>query len=177
MKIRFDLELGDLVVFVRYHDSHTPRVRWTRTIAAVVVLAPFVILPLVLLPTEYRPAALVAVVVGSFAGAFRMPAAFDRAVERRVRKLYSGPAGANLFGMHELELTPTSLIKRTDFIESTTRLAALGPVKCTRNYSFIYASPTTAFVIPRHAVRSGDYDQFTAAVAERVTAANPMVGH
>jgi hypothetical protein len=130
MKISFDLQLADLVAFVRYHDSHSPRVRWTRAIAAVVVLAPFVILPLVLLPTEYRPAALAAVAVGTFVSAFRMPAAFDRGVERNVRKLYSGPKGANTFGMHELELTDTSLIKRTDYIESTTRFAALGPVIC-----------------------------------------------
>jgi hypothetical protein len=175
MKISFDLQLADLVAFVRYHDSHSPRVRWTRAIAAVVVLAPFVILPLVFLPTEYRPAALAAVAVGAFVSAFRMPAAFDRGVERNVRKLYSGPKGANTFGMHELELTDTSLIKRTDYIESTTRFAALGPVICAKNYTFVYVGPTTAFVIPRHTVRSGDFDQFTAAIAERVAAANPMV--
>ena len=176
MKIRFDLELRDLVAFVCYHNNHTPSVRWTRLIAALIVLAPIVILPLVLLPPMYRPVALAALVLSSVVGAFRLPAAFDRGVERTVRKQYSGPRGANVFGMHELELTNSSLIKRTDYAESTTRLAALGPVKRTKDYTFVYAGPTTAFVLPRHAVRSGDYDQFTAAIAERVAAANPMVG-
>jgi hypothetical protein len=175
MKISFDLQLPDLVAFVRYHDHHSPRVRWTRAIAAVILFAPIVILPLVLLPPMYRPVALATLVVTGVIGALRMPAAFDRGVERNVRKLYSGPKGANTFGMHELELTDTSLIKRTDYIESTTRFAALGPVKCSKNYTFVYAGPTTAFVIPRQAVRSGDFDQFTAAIAERVAAANPMV--
>jgi len=175
MKIQFDLQLKDLVAFTRYHQGHTPSVRWLRVISALILLAPLVILPLVLLPPLYRPAALVAIVVGGIGGAFRMPAAFDRGVERSVRKLYSGPKGANIFGLHELELTDTTLIKRTDYTESSTRLAALGPMKRTKDYSFVYAGPTTAFVIPRHGVRSGNYDQFTAAVAERVAAANPMV--
>jgi hypothetical protein len=134
-------------------------------------VAPILILPFLLAPAEYRPFALALAVVAAAVLAYRMPEAYARNTERQVRRLYGGGEYEGLFGRVELELTETHLIKRTATSESSTRLEALGQVVVTEDYTFIYASPVTAFVIPRHAVGSGDYDGFAEAVSQAVAAA------
>jgi hypothetical protein len=174
MKICFDLGIQDLVAFTRYHQDRTPAVRRVRLFVTLVFgVAPAVIIPPLIVPQEYRAFALAGGVFAAAILAFRMPDAYSRSTERQVRRLYRGKTNEGVFGPHELELTATSLVKRTPVSESSTRLEALGPVILKEDYTFIYASPVTAFVIPRHAIRSGDYDQFAAAASERISEANP----
>jgi hypothetical protein len=75
-----------------------------------------------------------------------------------------------------MELTDSGLVYRTPAGESVRRLEALGRVAVTANYAFIYVSALSAIVVPRDAVTAGDFDQFIAAVAERVAAAKKGPG-
>jgi len=170
MKIRFDLGIEDLVAFAQYHNDHSPFVRRVRLVVTLLGVMPFLVLP-VFAPHEYRLPALAAGAAAAAVVAFRMPRAYARASERQVRKLYAGRVNEGVFGAYELELTADSLVKRTSVSESSTRLAALGPVRVTADYAFIYATPVTAFVIPRHAVTAGDFDRFVDEVKQRVCTA------
>jgi hypothetical protein len=173
VKIRFDVEVPDLVAFAQYHARHTPAVRRIRLTVLAVGLAPLIVVPPLVVPSAYQWLALAAGVVVAVLVAVQMPGAFDRSVKRQVRRQYRNGAFQDAFGAWELELTATHLVKRTSAIESSTRLTALGRVIVTHDYAFIYASPMTGFIIPRHAVVGGDFDQFAAAVAQGVADARP----
>lgn len=171
MTIRFDLELHDLVAFASYYESHTPSIRWLRLVIMLVILAPLLFLPMLLVAPEYRVLALSAGTAVAIGVAWQLPQALARATEKRYWRLYKGSLNTGMFGPHELELTETHIIRRNPSGESTTRLAALGPMAVSSDYTFIYVSPTTAYVIPRKAVTSGDYGQFVAAVSEALARA------
>jgi hypothetical protein len=84
VKIRYDLEIPDLVAFAQYHARHSPAVRRVRLLTLAIVLAPVVVLPPLLVPADYRWLALAGGIVTAGLVALRMPRAYNRAVECRV---------------------------------------------------------------------------------------------
>ena len=171
MKIKFELTIEDLVAFSQYHANHSPAVRRARLIDLSIVLVPLVAIPPFLFPPQYRAFAWAGTILGAVLVSIGMPGRYARVIERQVRRLYGNGAFHETFGPWELELTATHLLKRSEANESSTRLSALGQVAVTDDYTFIYASPVTAFVIPRHSVIAGEFERFSEAVAQRVAAA------
>jgi hypothetical protein len=121
-----------------------------------------------LAPSEFRLTTFVVCLVVAIALAIWLPTVFRRSVDQQIRKAYSNPRYRDNFGEWELELTTDRIIKRIRAGDSSTRYSALGPMKQTPDYTFIYVAPTTAFIIPRHAVIAGNYDQFTEEASRRL---------
>jgi hypothetical protein len=166
MRIRYSNTLEDLVTFNRHYCDHSPTMRWKFTLWT--KIAPAVVLPV---------AALATVTTGYgaylFAGSclaaymfFLMPGLMRWEHERTVRRLYT--EGKDSFLSHELELTPVALIERSAVGETLSRLESIERVESEGEYTFIYLTPITAHVVPRHGVTDGDYEAFVAALRQRL---------
>jgi hypothetical protein len=175
VKIRYDNTVDDLVLFNRYHWDHTPRMRRTRAVL-IWALPLTVLLPAaaaawwVEVPLEMVLAAVVVLLVLYLLVA---PGAFNRSLERQVRRMYRGRTHAAALGEHELELTDSTLIERTPLGESAVELRTIARLVSTEQYTLIYVSDVQAHVIPRHGIREGEYDEFVAAVAQRLMLVRP----
>jgi hypothetical protein len=178
VKIRYENSIEDLVVFNRYHWDHSSRSRRTKlvllSVPPLLVLLPAVGGALwVQIPWPYVVGATVVLVVLYLLVA---PGAFNRALERQVRRMYGRGANAAILGEHELELTETNLIERTPEEESLLELSAIERVASTPTHTLIYLNRSQAHVIPRDAVLEGDYDEFVAALVSAVPDARPETG-
>lgn len=171
MKIRFENTVEDLVLFNRYHWDHSPRSRrtkrWLLAVPLLLVLGPAIGVGLwVQIPWFYLLAG--AVVLSALYLTFA-PGAFNRALDRQIRWMYSGQAGVTLIGEHELELTATELIERADEEESSMELSAIDRVASTATHTWIYLTSVQAIIIPRLGILEGDYDGFVTTLATTVT--------
>ena len=100
--------------------------------------------------------------------AFCLPRYFRSNVEASTRKTYSSEKNQKALGLRELELTDTALVSRGSFDEGSIRRESIRKVTLIDDYAFIFTGSTTAFVVPRHAVSRGNFDDFIRAVHEVV---------
>jgi hypothetical protein len=176
MKIRYDNTLDDMVAFNRFHVAHSPALRSQRTVQAILAwLIPSVATtPWIFAVSQWvdfddvAGVSIFYFVIGLAITAIVLWARHIRrrigtSIDRCARRMYREGANKGMLTTHELELTPTSLIERTEFGETTTKLVAV-----VGDYTFIYLTALTAHVIPRQAVSVGDYETFVAAIAGRV---------
>jgi hypothetical protein len=173
MKIRYELTIDDMVVFYRYHSTHSPLYQHVITKWAVLGIATILLFVgvLALLIRENEILALCTLAVGIIAAgvfAFRVPAYFRARIEQTTRKAYSSEKNEKALGLRELELTDTVLISRGSFDEGSVKLESIKNVVTVEGYAFVYTSSSTAFVVPRHRVTRGDYQEFVQAVRQIV---------
>jgi hypothetical protein len=185
MMIRYDNSIDDMVAFNRYHFLHSPAFRTQRVMYVILGL----MIPIGLIGAsiafmgstlfegdlaERTASAFMLLVLLGIAGSLSVAwlwlfrQVVLNSLENQVRRVFRQGANKGAFGNHELELTETSLIERTAFNETATKLEAIERLVDAGNLTLIYFGSLTAYVIPRHAVTEGDYDHFVGAVAHRI---------
>jgi hypothetical protein len=171
MKIRFENSLEDLVAFNRYHFDHSPIVRRIRILLLwLVPLCLFVISVPVALLMEGGLERWVALAAGAtFAAlwASLAPGFIRRSVEDQMRKRYGAGSNEEVLGEHELELTESDLILKTQSGEQRTQLQAIESVVTEGGYTFIYLNALMAHVIPQQSVLDGNYEAFVERMKQR----------
>ncbi len=78
-----------------------------------------------------------------------------------------------VIGPRELQLSGNELVMRSTYIETRIHFEALDRVVSNDDYTFIYITAATAYVIPHDTVIEGDPERFAEALSQRIT---PQIG-
>jgi hypothetical protein len=168
MKIRYENTLEDLVAFNRYHCHNSPAARRERAInlwgGIALGLAGTAVVSAVL----KEPYTLLGGLCASALWLLVARYYSDWWTDRRARKQYGEGENKGVLGTHELELTPDSLIEKTQYGGTVTALEAIEKLDSSDRYTFIYVSAVSGYVIPHDAVSEGSHEAFVAELRRRL---------
>lgn len=164
MKIKYRIELDDIVAFNRYHIDHSAAMRRTKWLlmwgSGTAILASTSALAVL----DNSIILFVLGVAGAILGVLLLQRLWTSSHEKQVRRLYSEGANKRILGVHELELGEDRLTERSDTGGQETVFSAVERIVTTDGHAFIYIASVIAHVIPRSKVIEGDIEAFVGAV-------------
>lgn len=89
----------------------------------------------------------------------------------QIRKKYTAEDKAKILGNYSLRLEPNVLIEITADKQVGIEWSEILRVATTKKHSFIYVDVNEALIVPRKAVKKGDYRDFIRKVGEHIAAA------
>lgn len=149
MEIEFELSMGDLVAFNRYHSEHSPtqrraRLAWRLSVPAIIAFG-----------VVWNLNDLVPFLLGGGAIAvlwFALYPRFQRwSLERCVRKLYGEGKNKGTICGHKLSIAPDAISERTDVGQATTSWRRVEKITDADQHLFLYTGAVQAFIVPRRA--------------------------
>jgi hypothetical protein len=165
MAITYENTLDDVVKFHHYAIEHSPTLRRNNLINHLVwTFSPLVggiAIPLVQ-RTPISTTVFIMVVIG---GMISLPifALYPRYArqyrEKQIRKLYSEGDNKSLIGTHTISIEPTGIRVRTDVSESSTQWQSIERICMTDDTTYIFVGAVNAYVIPKHTVIEGNYEE------------------
>lgn len=160
MILRYNVSIDDIVAFNAYHCDQSPTIRRQRFIVAGTIDL-LVILPGIFYAKANNEPAILAFAC-LFAVIFTVLywALFHRCLARTANRLISEGSTQGIVGPHELEITNSDLIERTEVNESKHSWKGLHRIVDTSDYLFIYVTALMAHVVPKQSVTAGDVDDF-----------------
>jgi YcxB-like protein len=160
MILRYNVSIDDIVAFNTYHCDHSPTIRRQKIFVAGTIDALVILAGAFYAKSNDEPAIL------AFAGLFAVIftvlywVLFRRCLARSANRLISEGSTKGVVGPHELEITDSDLIERTEVNESKHSWRGLHRVVDTPEYLFIYVTALMAHVVPKQSVTAGDIDAF-----------------
>lgn len=149
VRIRYSLEIGDIMQFARFHFRKSPAAR--RMFLLQLILWPlFVFFAGYMIGTASDPLTrAIPAVAGALFVAATIPWVHSRSITRQVRKMYEEGPTVGLFGVHTLAIEEDGLRESSEGGEQFARWPAIYRVVESDTHAFIYLSPVLAHVIPR----------------------------
>ena len=173
MKIRYPIELDDLVALHQFFIDTSSLVRKRRIATTSTFAVIFVVLGLLRWRTENSVFPLF--YFGIFAIVFTTWYwhASRKVKTKRVAKLYAQEKNKGTLCEHELEIVPDGIIERTAVGEQKTAFAGIDRIESTRTHSFVFIGTLLAHVVPHAKVLEGDVDSFMKALRHKWGAQQP----
>ena len=165
MKIRYTLELDDLVAFNQFYIDTSPSIRKQRLM---LVIASILLLTLSLLCWRYEDSL--------FSGSFGIFGVFFIAYywygcrkvnAKRVAGLYPKEKNPGMLCQHELEILPDGFIDRTHVGEGKTTFRGIVRIESTATHSFVFIGTLSAHVIPHAKVTEGHAESFVTTLKQK----------
>lgn len=167
MKIRYTLDLDDLVAFHQFYID-TSSLLWKRRLTFVVSFG-LIFLALGLLRWQLENSVFPLVYFGLFGVVSTTWYWHDsRKVKPKcVAKLYAPERNKGTLCQHELEIITDGLVERTPVGEQKTQFQGIDRIESTPTHSFVFIGTLLAYVIPHAKVTEGDVDSFMTTLKQR----------
>ncbi len=179
MKIRFNTSTEDIVAFNRFHCENSPMWRRQRIIRAslVPVILAFFSLYIYTIKSrdmDHDPDAQLSLGI-ALVGinlAVSVPLYFFlswrilSSVTSGVRKLLAEGSNRALLGWREMELANGRLFVKTELLEISMDMRAIEKIVANEQYTFVYYSSITAYLIPMNLFPEDEYREFVAELRE-----------
>lgn len=170
MRLRYILELDDLVAFHQFYIDTSPVVRKRRLTSVISFGVIFIALGLLRWQLENSIVPLVYFVVFAIVFTTWYWHASRKVKPKRVAKLYAKERNRGMFCQHELEILPDGLLERTPVGEQKTQFQGIDRIESTATHSFVFIGTFLAHVVPHAKVTEGDVDSFIATLKEKWSA-------
>lgn len=167
MRIKYKTSPDDLVAFVQFHYKHYSPVRRKNIIVGILIPIAFFILFCIdgLRKSRWDIPIVGAVVAGTVM--LWLVGGQRRRLEKAVRKMLSGGSNKVSFGEHELEMTETGLIERSQYEDGRFTWDVIERIGFTPDYTFIFTGATRGISIAKSSVLEGDYEGFGEELRQR----------
>ncbi len=164
MKIKYAVDISDIVAFNQFHLDTSPLVRKQRI--KMLVFAALVYGSVALLMASGKHSIYnVSVFVIVYAGFMFWYLRYGRKVNvKRIMRIYAGGKNTGIFGEHELELLPDGIREVTSVNEHITKFSGIEKVEATETHVFVFFSSLSAYVIPKSKISEGNLDAFVIAL-------------
>lgn len=179
MKIRFESTIDDLVAFNRFHCAHSPTWQWQirrlTLLLPLIMLMIFFIIILAVSATDEPLDRTAWIGILCIAATFLTVSIgwgfFIRwymywSLVRNTRKLLAEGSNRILVGWREMTLADGRLIVDTELVTSSLDLRAVQKIVRNDEYTFVYISSTTAYMIPMNLYPEDEYRRFVARLRE-----------
>lgn len=168
MKIKYKVDISDIVAFNQFHLDTSPLVRKQRI--KMLIFAAFVYGSVALLMGSGKHSIYnMSVFVIVYACFLFWYLRFGRKVSlKRIKQIYASGKNTGTFGEHELELLPNGIREVTSANEHITKFEGIERVEATETHVFVFFSSLSAYVIPKAKVTEGDLNTFVDALKQRV---------
>jgi hypothetical protein len=160
MPIKYNASPDDLVAFVQFHYKHYSPIRRKNIILGILIPIAFFILFCIDGVRKGRwdiPIVGAAVTVAVMLWLLRGQ---KRRLEKAVRKTLSSGSNKVSFGEHELEMTETGLIERSQYEDDRFTWDVIERIGFTPDYTFIFTGAARGISIAKSSVLEGDYEEF-----------------
>jgi len=173
MKLEYSVSIEDIIAFNNHHMEATPAIRRKLAVMRFVwAFAPLLAIWLITSVEGMAPGkamwviAVVAICVSSPIYLFQ-PLFLRWLNTRQVRKAYSNDQSQALLGEREIKIAGNALVENTSAGETQTGYDLINRVDADDNYLFVYATNSRVHIVPKKAVRSGDFDAFVAELKKK----------
>jgi hypothetical protein len=147
MMLEFDSTMDDIVAFQLYHLENSPSVRRkVRVLAAVIII---LLGAAIVVAGSWRDAVVPVTACGLLAYLISQSYGVGLATKSHLRKSLAGQKGEAMYGRRRLVLLDETLNEECPIVTHAIRYTALGDIRDTPDYIFIYVNPLGAVVIPR----------------------------
>lgn len=164
ISLRYANTMQDIIAFNEFHYRRSPALR--RIMGLLQWLGAITIFLAILMETGGIMGVIgAAIVAGGFAAIY--PLLLRRLIRWQVRLMYSEGRNKGTLGEHEMEICEDGVIERSPYRETKTAWAAIERIEITPEYTFLYASSMSAYVIPHKSILAGDYRMFMAQLGQR----------
>jgi hypothetical protein len=153
MKLQYELDLDDVVIFNKYHVRHSPTCRRSYYFNLIFGLATAVVIVLLLVRGSGQPVAVtVVLLIPALVFGWLVFLLYWRvSVTRRIRKLLREGGNRGMFGAHTLALLPESLVATGAMDETKLLWDRVERIVEDKAHLYIYVSAISAFIIPKRA--------------------------
>lgn len=160
MIIRYNVSVEDIVAFNTYHCDLSPTVRRQRFIVAGTIDLLLILAGAFYAKANNQPTILVFACLFAVIFTVLYWVLFRRCIARTTTRLITEGSTLGIVGPHELEITDSFLIERTEVNESKHAWKGLQRIVHMPDHLIIYVTALTAYVIPKQSVTAGDVDEF-----------------
>ena len=166
MKITYEIKVADCLAFNDHHLNASPLTQvairngqmWW---AAGPFIGGLVIAIFKNLPPEKTLATLAALsLVLSLPMFILYPSYYKMKTRKNIKNLFKEHDSQGVLGLHEIEITDDCFIEKKDGNENEIEWKSINKIVSTTDYTFAYIGETTAHIIPKDNIVSGDYAQF-----------------
>lgn len=164
MKIKYRMELEDVVAFNRYHIDNSPAMRRTKFLLMWGVGAGIFAAISALAVLRNSVIVFVYGVLGTTFYILLFRRSWIRSHEKQVRRLYNEGTNKRILGTRELELVEDRLLEVSETGRQETVLSVVERIAMTDAHVFIYIASVIAHVLPRSKVIEGNLEEFVDAV-------------
>ena len=91
---------------------------------------------------------------------FLYPIYFKFHSQRFIRKFYKSEKNKGAVGKHFFSVSDDALTDKTDYNNNTISWKSVDRIESTEDHTFIFTDELTAYIIPRHSILNGKYDEF-----------------
>jgi hypothetical protein len=165
MKILYNLEIEDIVVFSQFYIDTSPVVRKQRQRSLVVLALVYGLFIAIFMFTKYA-LSFTAFCITTYA--FFVCWYYRKITLKRVKHMYAGGKAAGLFCEHEIELLSDGIRDATSVNETMIKFAGIERIEITPSHVFIFTSSFSAHVIPKAKVSEGDLDAFISDLKDKM---------
>jgi hypothetical protein len=164
VKIRFAVNMDDLVAFNRFHARSVWNSLQTVKAAGVSVL--LILLLQVLFARDFNPVFVGTSVVGGVPYALALRLYMIWCAGRATRKAHTGAKNKGTLGWHDLEITETGLRETSEAGAQDVRFDGIEKIAESESHVFIYIGAVLAHVVPKAAVTEGNVATFVSRLRE-----------
>lgn len=168
MKIKYRVDISDIVAFNQFHLDTSPLVRKRRAMMLILVAIVYASIAFFMASSKhsvYNAVVFMIVYICFLVWYLR----YGRKVNvKRIMKIYAGGKNTGIFGEHELELLPDGIREITSVNEHITKYEGIERVEATETHIFVFFSSLSAYVIPKAKVSQGDLDAFVVGLKQKL---------
>ncbi|MBI2844295.1 MAG: YcxB family protein [Armatimonadetes bacterium] len=168
MKIRYRVELDDIVAFNQFVVDTSKEMRRQRRSWLIAIFAIYVTIGCLQAMFRHSFAPILYWLLFSAVFTAWYYRASRRVNRKRIKRLYSEGKNKGDLCEHELELLPDGICERTSVGEQKATFAGIERIVTNDTHAFIFIGSLLAHVIPRSKIAEGDLDALIAALREAV---------
>jgi len=170
MRVRYEVDLEDLMDFNEYFAMHSPNarkkaLRHRRFVTLCLLLVPPALVYLMHIYVLV-PAVFLASICLSAHFCQTCPERANRQRKKILHRMHSEGRLETILGERELELSDTGLISRVQGVETKVEWAAFEKIDTAPNYTYLFISPLT-IVIPHNKIVEGNWPAMLAEIGRR----------
>lgn len=168
MKIKYTVEIEDLIAFNEHHMDHSPMFRQSKKNAIIYTPLSLFLLFLVIGIGEHAWTLSIIGIIASLILAVLAPLTFRKHVRKTLEKSMSEGRNKGAVGQQQLELRDDGIYNTNSAGTQSTYWNAVERIEQTETHGFIYISSMSAHVIPALKVKEGDFDAFMQAARDHL---------
>jgi Ca2+/Na+ antiporter len=164
LKIKYTVDISDIVAFNQFHLDTSPLVRKQRIKMLIFVAVVYASIAF-FMATGKHSIYNMSVFVIVYACFLFWYLRFGRKVSlKRIKQIYASGKNTGTFGEHELELLPDGIREVTSVNEHITKFSGIEKVEATETHVFVFLGSLSAYVIPKSKISEGCLDAFVTAL-------------
>jgi hypothetical protein len=172
VKIKYNVEIEDLIEFNEYYVGHSPEARRLRR--SHTVYAPLAVFFSVSFVGIIEHSWVFPIIGAIFASVYSLgaPRRLRKRSRRVMEKLFSEGKNISTLGKQQLELKDDGIYNTSSAGTQSTYWNAVEHIEQTETHGFIYISSMSAHVIPALKVEEGDFNEFMQAARDHLPCAS-----